>query len=44
MIDKNRKRTLQELIENLLREEKDNEHDYSLKLHNSEDYETVLSL
>ena len=44
MTDWNRKRILQELIENLLKEEKDDKHAYSLKLHNSEGYEKVIPL
>ena len=44
MIDRNRKRALQELTENHLREEKEYEQAYSLKLHNSEGYETVIHL
>ena len=43
MTHRNRKRILQELIENLLKEEKDDEHNCSLKLHNSEGYEKVIS-
>ena len=42
--DKNSKRILQELIESLLKEEKDDEHAYSLKLHNSKGYEKVIPL
>ena len=42
--DRNRKGILQELIENLLKEEKDDEHAYSFKLHNSEGYEKVIPL
>ena len=44
MTDRNRKRILQELIENLLKEEKDDKHAYSLKIHNSEGYEKVIPL
>ena len=42
--DRNRKRTLQELIENLLKEGKEEEHAYSLKTYNSEEYEKIISL
>ena len=42
--DWNRKRILQELTENLLKEEKDDKHACSLKLHNSEGYEKVIPL
>ena len=44
MTERNRKRTLQELIESLLKEEKEIEHAYSLKFHNFEGYEKVIPL
>ena len=42
--DRNWKITLQELIENLLKEGKEEEHAYSLKTYNSEQYEKIISL
>ena len=42
--DRNRKGILQELIEDLLKEEKVDEHFYSLKLHSSKGYEKVIPL
>ena len=42
--DRNWKITLQELIENLLKEGKEEEHAYSLKTYNSEEYEKIISL
>ena len=42
--DKNRKRIKQELIENLLKQEKEDEDAYSLKIHNSEGYAEVIPL
>ena len=42
--DRNRKITLQELIENLLKEGKEEEHAYNLKTYNSEEYEKIISL
>ena len=44
MTERNRKRILQELIESLLKEEKEIEHAYSLKFHNFEGYEKVIPL
>ena len=42
--DRNRKRILQELIENLLKEEKEQEHASMLKIYHSEGYEKIISL
>ena len=42
--DKNRKKILQKLIENLLKEKKNVEDAYSLQLHNSEGYEKAIPL
>ena len=42
--DTNRKRILQELIENLLKEEKEEEHVYGLKIYLSEGYEKLVPL
>ena len=44
MTERNRKRILQELIESLLKEEKEIEHAYSLKFYNFEGYEKVIPL
>ena len=42
--DRNRKRILQELIENLLKEGKEEEHVYGLKIYQSEGYEKLVPL
>ena len=42
--DRNRKRILQELIENLLKEEKEQEHASMLKIYHSEGYEKIIPL
>ena len=44
VIDRNRKRILQELIENLLKEEKEEKHVYGLKIYLSEGYEKLVPL